>query len=109
LYCPQCKAEYRPGFYECADCGVPLVYELPSERPLTLEEEEAASPVEVFSTYSQADVMLVKAFLDAEGVPYHLQGELYSGSGIYLTPVILYVARSEADRVREMLTDHGIE
>ena len=53
--------------------------------------------------------MLVKSFLDAEGVPYHLQGELYSGSGIYLTPVVLYVARAEADRVREMLTDHGIE
>ncbi|HEX2038796.1 MAG TPA: RDD family protein [Acidimicrobiales bacterium] len=25
LWCPQCGEEYRPGFAECADCGVPLV------------------------------------------------------------------------------------
>lgn len=109
MYCPKCKAEYKPGFTECADCGVPLEYELSPERPLTPEEEEAASLVEVFSTYNQAEVMLVKAFLDAEEIPYHLQGELYSGSGIYITPVTLYVARAQANRVREMLRDHGLE
>ena len=25
VYCPKCKAEYRDGFTECADCGVKLV------------------------------------------------------------------------------------
>ena len=109
MYCPKCRSEYKPGFYECADCDVPLVYELPSQQPLTPEEEEAASLVEVFSTFNQAEVMLVKAYLDAEEITYHLQGELYSGSGIYVTPVTLYVARSEADRVREMLKDHGLK
>ena len=29
MFCPQCKAEYRPGFTCCADCGVELVFELP--------------------------------------------------------------------------------
>ena len=29
MFCPQCKAEYRPGFSRCADCDVDLVYELP--------------------------------------------------------------------------------
>jgi len=24
-YCPNCGAEYRPGFGTCADCGIPLV------------------------------------------------------------------------------------
>jgi hypothetical protein len=109
LFCPKCKAEYKPGYYECADCGEPLVHELTVKRPLSAEEEKAASLVQVFSTYSQADIMLVKAYLDAEEIPYHLQGELYSGSGIYITPVTLYVARSEADRVVEMLRDHGLE
>jgi hypothetical protein len=109
VFCPSCKSEYRPGFYHCADCGVELVHELPSEHPLTPEEEKAAGLVEVFSTFNQAEIMLVKAYLDAEEIPYHLQGELYSGSGIYLTPVTLYVARAEADHVREMLKDHGLE
>jgi hypothetical protein len=109
LFCPNCKAEYKPGFSDCPDCDVSLVYELPSEQPLTPEEEDRASLVKVYSTYRQSDVMLVKAYLDAEDIPYHLQGELYSGSGIYVTPVTLYVARSEADHVQEMLKDHGME
>ena len=29
MFCPQCKAEYRPGFQRCADCDVELVEELP--------------------------------------------------------------------------------
>jgi hypothetical protein len=29
MFCPECKAEYRPGFTRCADCDVDLVWELP--------------------------------------------------------------------------------
>jgi len=29
MNCPQCKAEYRPGFTRCADCDVELVRALP--------------------------------------------------------------------------------
>lgn len=29
MICPQCKAEYRPGFTHCVDCDVDLVWELP--------------------------------------------------------------------------------
>jgi hypothetical protein len=38
MFCPVCKAEYREGFYRCADCDVLLVDSLPA--PPT----EAASP-----------------------------------------------------------------
>ena len=31
MYCPVCKAEYRAGFTECAECHVTLVSELPKE------------------------------------------------------------------------------
>ena len=30
MFCPQCKAEYRQGFTVCADCEVPLVWQLPA-------------------------------------------------------------------------------
>lgn len=41
MYCPECRAEYRPGFIHCSDCDVDLVEELPeeglhSDQPLTL-------------------------------------------------------------------------
>jgi hypothetical protein len=32
-WCPQCGAEYRAGFHECADCGVALVDEQPPPVP----------------------------------------------------------------------------
>jgi hypothetical protein len=31
MFCPKCKAEYRPGFRHCPDCDVDLVAELPPE------------------------------------------------------------------------------
>jgi len=31
MFCPNCKAEYRPGFTRCTDCDVDLVRELPQE------------------------------------------------------------------------------
>jgi len=29
MFCPQCNAQYRPGYYRCADCGVDLVHDPP--------------------------------------------------------------------------------
>jgi hypothetical protein len=28
MFCPECRAEYRPGFTRCSDCDVDLVHEL---------------------------------------------------------------------------------
>jgi hypothetical protein len=33
MFCPVCKAEYRPGFTKCADCGAELVTELSATDP----------------------------------------------------------------------------
>jgi len=33
MFCPICKAEYRPGFTICNDCNIQLVPELPPESP----------------------------------------------------------------------------
>jgi len=32
MFCPECKAEYRPGFTRCADCDVDLVGNLPEGK-----------------------------------------------------------------------------
>ncbi|MBS1912695.1 MAG: hypothetical protein JST22_11975 [Bacteroidetes bacterium] len=38
MYCPQCRAEYRPGFKFCSDCHVALMGELPPEAPTVAAE-----------------------------------------------------------------------
>jgi hypothetical protein len=38
MFCPACRAEYRPGFTRCADCDVDLVQELPVELSGTEKE-----------------------------------------------------------------------
>jgi len=38
MFCPVCKTEYRPGFTECADCGVDLVTTLPADDPADAAE-----------------------------------------------------------------------
>ena len=109
MFCPNCKAEYRPGFTECADCGVPLVYELPEEEALSPIQDRDADLVAVYSTYNPTDVMMVKSLLDAEEIVYNFQGELFKGSGVFIVPAMLFVTKADAQRVIETLRDHGIE
>jgi hypothetical protein len=108
LYCPQCKSEYRRGFDQCADCAVPLVYELPQESTPAPLSGPDADLVPVFSTYNPAEVMMVKSLLDAEGVVYNFQGELFKGSGVFIVPAMLFVAKADAQRVADILEDHGM-
>jgi hypothetical protein len=109
LYCPTCKSEYRPGFTQCADCDVPLAYELSEEPPQIPRDGGETDLVSVYSTYNPGDVMLAKSLLDAEEIIYNFQGELFEGSGIFIAPAMLFVTKADADRVVEMLKDHGIE
>jgi len=109
MFCPNCKAEYRPGFTECSDCDVSLVYELPSEGPFPPVAEGDADLVPVYSTYNPTEVMMVKSLLDAEEIVYNFQGELFKGSGVFIVPAMLFVAKADAEKVVDILRDHGIE
>ena len=108
MYCPDCKTEYRRGFDQCADCAVPLVHELAQESvPAPLAGPDA-DLIPVFSTYNPAEVMMVKSLLDAEEVVYNFQGELFKGSGVFIVPAMLFVAKADGERVAQILEDHGL-
>lgn len=68
-YCPQCGAEYRPGFEMCADCHVPLVEESPTE-PVPDEPVEAVlrERAPIFRAGRRIDAELVRARLESCGI-----------------------------------------
>jgi hypothetical protein len=41
MFCPSCKADYRPGFTRCSDCDVPLVAEAPDQPSTDTEQLRA--------------------------------------------------------------------
>ena len=44
MFCPNCRAEYRPGFARCSDCEVELVEILPPPNPQDPELNENERP-----------------------------------------------------------------
>jgi hypothetical protein len=73
MFCPECKTEYREGFYECADCGVPLVDVLPKEEEdkiLFGETADADGLTMVFQTADNHDFITAAKILEDAGIPY---------------------------------------
>ena len=73
MFCPECRAEYRPGFTRCADCGVDLVQELPAKSSEAKVERPTQDSVERFRTRSLLKSGLtfgLHQFIGMYGIPY---------------------------------------
>src|SRR5215470_8738087 len=78
MVCPQCHAEYRPGFTHCTDCDVDLVYELPKKRGDSLESRQGPplghNEEDPFCSFWQGDDARLHAelctVLDEAGIPH---------------------------------------
>jgi hypothetical protein len=70
MFCPQCKAEYRQGITECADCQVPLVPSLPEASESHLDTISAGPLVPLWEGEDLAlHTSLIEA-LDEAGIRY---------------------------------------
>ena len=100
MFCPDCKAEYVPGFTECADCHIALVAELPID-----DESPSAVPhidwAPLITTNYQGDIALVKSILESESITYWVQGEFRGFS----TGAIFHVDKNRLQDARELLQD----
>lgn len=103
MFCPECRAEYREGFYICADCNIELVDNIPPEPELEFIEFE-----EVLTTYNPGDIALIKSMLDAEEITYFFKGEHF----LYLRPLAdparLMVSQDQVEFVRDILEDFDL-
>jgi hypothetical protein len=100
MFCPKCRAEYRPGFTECSDCKVPLVVELPAEPATEYIEYE-----EILTTFNPFDIAVIKSLLDAEGIIYYFHGEHFNYVEPLASPARLMVDKEQAETAREILKD----
>ena len=78
MFCPRCKAEYRQGFTVCADCDVPLVWQLPASSGAAHEAESSGQGSEpaddpLCSFWSGDDPRIhaeLCQLLDEQGIPH---------------------------------------
>lgn len=86
MFCPHCRAEYRPGFLRCADCDVPLVPALAAENTA---EPMKSGRLELL--WEGDDVALHTSLLDelqAAGIRYFSQPlNRYPGVPFFIRPM----------------------
>ena len=106
MFCPQCHAEYMPGFTRCADCDVELV-EMPAvDKPARREparREPMGDLVTVFSSRDPGLVSIAESLLQSADIRFSVRGGLVP----YPTAlsVDLQVLASDADDARRILAD----
>ena len=69
MFCPECKAEYRPGFTRCADCDVDLVANFPEANP---ESSNRSNLQEVWAGDDQQSCVATCLRLKDAGIPYEV-------------------------------------
>jgi hypothetical protein len=96
MFCPKCKCEYRDGFYECADCNMPLVVELPEEA-IDIQFKELKA------TGNPAEISYLQSVFEAEGIQFNIvsvnANALYGGG-----PGTLFVATNDYERALEIVS-----
>ena len=111
MFCPRCRAEYREGFLQCADCRVALDCELPPlERPVNVTTSEL---VTVLQTGDSFILGAAKSLLESAGITYLAKGEalqdlfaagrLGFGFSPIAGPVDLQVILEDEEQARNLL------
>ena len=98
MFCPKCRAEYREGFYVCADCEIDLVDVLQKE-----ETPEFIDFKEVLTTYNPGDVAFIKSLLESEEIQYFFKGENFMYVRPLADPVRLMIRSEQVEEAVELL------
>ena len=108
MFCPHCKAEYRPGFTICADCEVDLVDALPEPESKEPNPLIPRGPlIELLRTRDPAFVAFLKSVFMAEVIPHVVYGEhtMYLPTMHGGTAARFMVAEADFETARKLLND----
>jgi hypothetical protein len=111
VICPNCGAEYQPGFTRCSDCLVDLV-EPGAEPEVTPEPTEShpaalTDPVCVYRSTQRGRLPLAESLLRSAGIPFVASGEhmqQLTGLDVF-GPAQIFVSSVDADDARAVLAD----
>jgi hypothetical protein len=73
MFCPKCQYEFKSGITTCPECNVKLVDKLPD--PPAEEEQEYIDLITVFTTSSNAELLVAKSLMEAAEVEYFAKGD----------------------------------
>src|SRR5262245_63502441 len=109
MFCPKCKAEYRPGFVRCSDCDVELVEQLPVD-PLPTSEIDHPQLVVVRTYPTHVDADLARTALEAAGIESMVesddQGGQYPGLA-FIRGIALLVRTEDVQAADEIIGGDG--
>ena len=109
MFCPQCGAEYREGFYTCSDCNVPLVNQLPPEPETKYIDQDEL--VTVMETKDAQLVRIAASWLESADIFYLVNGksfrewELETSRTVPEKTFSLQVEKNEVENVKNLLSD----
>ncbi|MEO0206578.1 MAG: hypothetical protein ABIL22_07895, partial [candidate division WOR-3 bacterium] len=95
MFCPICKAEYKPGITRCADCNVELVDKLPEEKvdKNNKQDKEEIIYEEVWISFNPAEVMFIKSILAETDIENYFVGENFQVVQPLVEPIRLMVRK----------------
>lgn len=88
MYCPNCKTEYREGFFRCTDCGGQLADAPPADRHSFAEElptdkfdaETEVIPAYLTTANTPNEAQILESLLASYGIPVMRK---FKGAGAY--------------------------
>jgi len=114
MYCPKCSGEYREGFYQCADCNVPLAEErpeLPSKKPKKVKQPAQDNLATVATFDLVFDAERAKSILEASSIAAYVMDANVIGLNQALTwaagGVRLQVSQADYSRAQTALKESG--
>ena len=114
MFCPQCRAEYREGFFRCSDCDIPLVDQLPPHRTNRQRGVETDHPelvvIRTFPTVIEAD--LAKSALESVGIDSMVRSDNKGGQtpGLAFSQGVELLVRAEdVTAANDMLGIEGLD
>ncbi len=106
MYCPLCKAEYKPEIKVCADCKVTLIDSLPE-----IPELEEINWVELGKFDGKVHAEMVEEILDNNNIAHFFKADFLTttfgitGVGAIGGTARLYVPEDDYETARQLMGD----